>query len=167
MYHIRAMIRFQLIFCMIAALSTSAFCPIPLSQTREHLHSCPLKLVTEADVIALVEKAEDLWDQVEKLRNEANELSMQAESLGRDAEASTADAMKSLQQSLSEEKIEEAKNAQNLSLDLGALLDRAISATREADEIEILAEKAIAASEAALQQYMIDFPEDDEIDTLL
>lgn len=118
-------------------------------------------------MIALVEKAEDLWRQVEKLRNEANELSVQAESLGRDAEASTADAMKSLQQSLSEEKIEEAKIAQNLSLDLGALLDRAISATQEADEIEILAEEAIAASEAALQQYMIDFPEDDEIDTLL
>jgi hypothetical protein len=124
-------------------------------------------LVTEADVIALVEKAEELWGRVEKLRNEANELSMQAESLGRQAETSTADAMKSLQQLLSEEKIEEVKNAQNLSLDLGALLDRATSATREADEIEILAEEAIAASEAALEQYLIDFPEDGEIDTLL
>jgi len=124
-------------------------------------------LVTEADVIALVEKAEDLWVRVEKLRNEANDLSMQSESLGREAETSTADAMKSLQQSISEEKIEEANNAQNLSLDLGALLDRALSATREADEIEVLAEEAIAASEAAVEQYLIDFPEDDEIDTIL
>jgi len=118
-------------------------------------------------VIALVEKAEDLWVRVEKLRNEANDLSMQSESLGREAETSTADAMKSLQQSISEEKIEEANNAQNLSLDLGALLDRALSATREADEIEVLAEEAIAASEAAVEQYLIDFPEDDEIDTIL
>ena len=118
-------------------------------------------------MIALVEKAEDLWARVENLRNEANDLSMQAESLGREAESYTADAMKSLQQSISEEKIEEANNAQNLSLDLGALLDRALSATREADEIEVLAEEAIAASEAALEQYLIDFPEDDEIDTIL
>lgn len=92
---------------------------------------------------------------------------MQSESLGREAETSTADAMKSLQQSISDKKIEEANNAQNLSLDLGSLQDRALSVTREADEIEVLAEEAIAAAGAALEQYLIDFPEDDKIDTIL
>jgi hypothetical protein len=92
---------------------------------------------------------------------------MQSESLGREAETSTVDAMKSLQQSISDEKIEEANNAQNLSLDLGSLQDRALSVTREADEIEVLAEEAIAASGAALEQYLIDFLKDDKIDTIL
>jgi hypothetical protein len=39
--------------------------------------------------------------------------------------------------------------------------------TREADEIEVLAEEAIAASGAALEQYLIDFLKDDKIDTIL
>ena len=39
--------------------------------------------------------------------------------------------------------------------------------TREADEIEVLAEEAIVASGAALEQYLIDFPEDDKIDTII
>jgi len=51
-------------------------------------------------------------------------------------------------------------------IDLGSLLDRAMRATEEADQIEVLAEEALAASNAALEQHLIDFPEDDEIDTL-
>ncbi|KAL3777397.1 hypothetical protein ACHAW5_004226 [Stephanodiscus triporus] len=162
----------RVLSCMVAATSTSAFCPHPRARTRELRdgHSRPsLRLVTESDVMSLVEKAEELWARVERLRNEASDLSAQAESLGREAETSTADAAEKLLrlQSISEEKIREANDAQNLSLDLGALLDRAMSATREADEVEVLAEEAIAASEAALEQYLIDFPEDDEIDAIL
>ena len=144
----------------------SSFCP---SSTRccrhQPHHSSTLFLTTEEDVLALVEKAEDLWAQVEKLRKEANELSLKAESLGQEAETSAADAIKLLSGSISEDDIKEATNAQNLSIDLGSLVEKAAIATEEADKIEVLAEKALADSEAALEQYLIDFPEDDEIDT--
>ncbi|KAL7527200.1 hypothetical protein ACHAWF_002082 [Thalassiosira exigua] len=144
--------------------SVRAFCP---GHTTGRLHHA-LSLVTEADVIGLVEKAEDLWAKVETLRKEANDLSMQAESLGQEAETSTADAIESLKVkgAISEKELEEAKDAQNLSIDLGTLLEKATSATMQADEIELLAEEALAASEAALGQHLKDFPEDDEIDTI-
>ena len=148
--------------------TVSAFC-LPPVVTRGHIRRIPsmsINLVTEADVIALVEKAEDLWGQVEKLRKEANELSIQAETLGQDAEASTADAMEALKGSISVANIAEANNAQNLSIDLGSLVERAAKATEEADQIEVLAEEALVASEKALEQHLIDFPEDDEIDTI-
>ncbi|KAL7534194.1 hypothetical protein ACHAXR_005713 [Thalassiosira sp. AJA248-18] len=149
------------LLCIICVLSSgSAFvCP---SCTRGRLHFISLNLVNEADVIALVEKAEDLWAQVEQLRKKSNELSMEAESLGQEAETTTADAMESLKESISEEKIAEASNAQNLSIDLGSLLEQAMEASKKADEIEALAEEALAASEAALEQHLIDFPDDDE-----
>jgi len=156
----------RLLICIFAVTSVSAFCSPPLA-SRSRLHSSvSLQLVTEADVIALVEKAEDLWAQVETLRKEANDLSLQAESLGMEAETSAAGAMSSLQESISEEKLAEANEAQNSVIDLGSLLDRAMRATEEADQIEVLAEEALAASNAALEQHLIDFPEDDEIDTL-
>lgn len=121
---------------------------------------CIKFLVTEDDVISLVEKAENLWARVEKLRTEAKNLSLKAESLGQEAETSTADAMNSLKGSISAEKIEMANNAQNLSIDLGSLLEQVERATQMADEIEVLADEALAASEAAFEQHLIDFPED-------
>jgi hypothetical protein len=93
---------------------------------------------------------------------------MQAESLGREAESIAVIATEALQLSVSESKLEEAiVSSQNLSLDLGALLDKVKRVTQLADEIEIRAEKAIVASEAALERYLIDFPsEEDEPDTI-
>ena len=64
------------------------------------------------------------------------------------------------------EKIAEVNIAQNNALDLGALLDRAQQATEEADESEVLADEALAASEVALAQHLIDFPEDDQIEVM-
>ena len=118
-------------------------------------------MVTEDDVIALVDKAEDLWAKVQTLRNEANDLSIQAETLGQAAEVSAADAVKSLSHKidLSKEKIAEVQQAQSQSLDLGSLLERAMKASEEADEIEILANEALTASEQALEEHLIDFPE--------
>lgn len=141
----------------------TAFCP-PHATGR--LRSISLHLVTESDVVALVEKAEDLWGKVEKLRNKANELSIEAESLGQEAEDSAADVLDSLKESISEEKLEEANKAQNSCIDLASLLEKAKKSTEEADQIEVLAEEALAASESALEQHLIDFPEDDEIDTM-
>ena len=162
----------RLILCVIYVALVSAFCPSP---TRTHydvyrysiIHSSSsssssLHLVTEEDVIALVEKAEDLWGKVEQLRTSAKELSMQAEEMGEDAESSASEVMKGLTQKkidLSAEKIADLHQAQSQSLDLGSLLDKAAQATEEADEIEALANEALTASEAALEQHLIDFPE--------
>lgn len=151
----------QLVLCVYAATSVAAFCPPPHAIRPSRMHF-ELQLVTEADVIALVEKAEDLWAQVEQLRNEANDLSIKAETMGQDAETSTADAMKSLEGSISVGKLADANEAQNMSIDLGNLLERAMEATKKADEMEVLAEEALAASEAALEQHLIDFPENDQ-----
>mmetsp|Transcript_12961 Transcript_12961/g.27942 ORF Transcript_12961/g.27942 Transcript_12961/m.27942 type:complete len:158 (-) Transcript_12961:1365-1838(-) len=157
------MINRCILFWICVFTSVTAFCP---PHTTRRLRSISLHLVTESDVVALVEKAEDLWGKVEKLRNEANELSIQAESLGQEAEDSAADVLDSLKESISEEKLEEANKAQNSCIDLASLLEEAKKATEEADQIEVLAEEALAASESALEQHLIDFPEDDEIDMM-
>jgi len=150
----------RLIILFICSLSwTSAFCPLHARTTQRVYYSTTisLNLVTEDDVIALVDKAEDLWAKVQTLRNEANDLSIQAETLGQEAEVSAADAVKSLSQDkidLSEEKIQEVQQAQSQSIDLGSFLERAVKASEEADEVEILANEALAASEAALEQHL-------------
>lgn len=120
-----------------------------------------LFVVTEEEVIALVEEAEDLWAKAYEARKAANELSEKAEAIGKDAEVSASDVTEALKQSISEEKIADATNAQNLSLELGSLLEEALNAQDEADDIELRAEKALAASEAALEQHLIDFPENE------
>ena len=161
----------RLILCVIYVALVSAFCPSPTRtpsvSNRYKIHSSSsssssLHLVTEEDVIALVEKAEDLWGKVEQLRTTSKELSMQAEEMGEDAESSASEVMKGLTQKkidLSAEKIADLQQAQSQSLDLGSLLDKAAQATEEADEIESLANEALASSEAALEQHLIDFPE--------
>ena len=171
----------QLLACIcIASLSASAFlCPTTVSSNNYYcqiqqrrtrttiISSSQLNLVTEADVIALVEQAEALWTKVEQLRNEANDLSIQAETLGHETELSTEYATNLLKDNtISEGKIAEISIAQNNALDLGALLDRAQQATEEADESEVLADEALAASEVALAQHLIDFPEDDQIEVM-
>jgi hypothetical protein len=156
-----------LIFSAIYTASVACFCPsfpqrISLIGTSVVGNTSPksaLFVVTEEDVIALVEEAEDLWAKAYEARKTANELSEKAEAMGKDAEVSTSDATEALKQSISQDKIADATTAQNLSLELGSLLDEALQAQKEADEIEERAEKALAASEAALEQHLIDFPE--------
>ena len=154
-------IRLIILFICSLDWTASAFCPSLHTRTQGVYSTISLNLVTEEDVIALVDKAEDLWAKVQTLRNEANDLSIQAETLGQAAEVSAADAVKSLSHEkidLSKEKIEEVQQAQSQSIDLGSLLERAVKASEEADEIEILANEALAASEAALEQHLLDFP---------
>ena len=142
------------------AASVASFCPssLPLI-TSQPITKSALFLVTEEDVIAKVEEAEALWAKAYEARKAANELSEKAEAIGQDAEVSTSDATEALKQSISVAKVADATMAQNLSLDLGNVLEQAILAQEEADEIEAQAEMALAASEAALEQHLIDFPE--------
>ncbi|KAL3804190.1 hypothetical protein HJC23_013709 [Cyclotella cryptica] len=151
---------FLLIVHAIILASTASFCPHFPQHTRIRRTPRPsLNLVTEQDVLALVEKAEELWAEAYEARKTANELSERAESLGKDAELSAATSARALKESISEKNIEEASNAQNLSLELGSLLDEVVEAERKADEIEEKAEEALRASEVALEQHLIDFPE--------
>eukprot|EP00984_Skeletonema_dohrnii_P007608 scaffold2776_cov128-Skeletonema_dohrnii-CCMP3373.AAC.7 len=113
------------------AASVASFCPSFLPQQQRTSFttttSSPLQpsittalyVVTEEDVIALVEKAEDLWAKAYEARQAANKLSEKAEAIGLDAEVSTSDATEALKQSISVEKVADATTAQNLSLDLG------------------------------------------------
>ena len=160
MYHCSSLLFF--IFGAICIASVASFCPpqtIIKSPTSTTTSTTSIFLVTEEDVIKLVEEAEDLWAKAYEARKAANELSERAEAAGKNAELSTTDAMQALQESISIDKIADANEAQNLSLELGSLLDEVEKAQREADDIEVLADKALAASEAALEQHLIDFPE--------
>lgn len=137
--------------------SKSATCIAPSRPKTSQLH-----LVSEADVIKSVEIAEKLWDEALAARKIANKVSARAERLGQDAETSTSDVTASLKEgkSISVEKMEEAGRAQNLSLELGSLLDEAVEAQKKADEIEALAEEALKKSEEAFAQFLIDNPEE-------
>ena len=111
-------------------------------------------------MIELVEKAEDLWGRVAALRKESEALSLQAEDVGTEAEVATKEAEASLKAgSISESNMAEAQEAQNKALDLGSLLEAALAKSEEADEVEVLAEEALSASERALEQHLRDFPE--------
>jgi hypothetical protein len=118
-----------------------------------------LQLTTEEDVIQLVEKAEQLWSEAYTARQYANDLSAEAETLGISAEQTTSLATDSLQSSVSISKIGDAQHAQNLSLDLGALLKKVEEAERKAIEIEKKADEALKESEVAFERHLIDFPE--------
>jgi hypothetical protein len=160
MYHCSSLLLF--FFSAIYVASVASFCPpqtIIKSPASTSSTTTSIFLVTEEDVIKLVEEAEDLWAKAYEARKTANELSERAEAAGKNAELSTTVAMSALQESISIDKIADADEAQNLSLELGSLLDEVEKAQREADDIEVLADKALAASEAALEQHLIDFPE--------
>jgi hypothetical protein len=140
--------------------SAAGFCPIlPSISHHRASFASSLNLVTEADVLALVEKAEVLWDEALEARKRANSLSEKAESLGLSAETSASSSSEALQSSISIGKIADAQEAQNLAVDLGALLEEVKEAEERADEIEGRAEMALEESERALEQHLIDFPE--------
>ena len=145
--------------------NVTAFCPShrvinrTIHRPRARLSRSRLQLTTEEDVIKLVEKAETLWAEAYKARTIANELSERAQALGVSAEESASEATANLQTSVSLSKISDAQIAQNLSLDLGALVEQAKQAQDEADAIEKMADVALKESEVALEQHLIDFPE--------
>uniref|UniRef100_A0A6U0G547 Uncharacterized protein n=1 Tax=Helicotheca tamesis TaxID=374047 RepID=A0A6U0G547_9STRA len=127
--------------------------------------SSSLNAVTEEDVIAAVEKAEDLWADALEARKKANKLSEEAEGGATSASESADEAMGALQiksgGTFGMSNVETAKSALNKALDAGSKVDEALKATEEADRLEKLAEEALEASEKALEQHLIDFPEEE------
>eukprot|EP00591_Stephanopyxis_turris_P002576 CAMPEP_0195518264 /NCGR_PEP_ID=MMETSP0794_2-20130614/12648_1 /TAXON_ID=515487 /ORGANISM="Stephanopyxis turris, Strain CCMP 815" /LENGTH=134 /DNA_ID=CAMNT_0040647203 /DNA_START=182 /DNA_END=586 /DNA_ORIENTATION=+ len=119
-----------------------------------------LKLVSDEDVLAAVENAENLWAVALEARKKADALSEEAET-GASASADLADEattkLKSKKFGLAQ--IAAARMAMDSSLDLGNLMDRALDAADEADRLEVIAEEALLESEKALDQHVIDFPD--------
>eukprot|EP00526_Cylindrotheca_closterium_P022530 CAMPEP_0113628258 /NCGR_PEP_ID=MMETSP0017_2-20120614/14640_1 /TAXON_ID=2856 /ORGANISM="Cylindrotheca closterium" /LENGTH=173 /DNA_ID=CAMNT_0000538553 /DNA_START=1 /DNA_END=522 /DNA_ORIENTATION=- /assembly_acc=CAM_ASM_000147 len=128
-------------------------------------HPTSLFLVTEDDVIKAVEEAEELWAKALEARKTANTLSDRAEE---EAEASSARA-KEVEAKIKDnnisktpitmETLAEGDAVARSSLDAGNLVNRALAASAEADQLLQLAEEALEKSETTLEQHLIDFPD--------
>ena len=116
--------------------------------------------MTAEDVVRMVEDAEKLWDEAHEARKTANALSDRAEE---EAEAASHLAMETNERMregpISLEKISDADAATMANIDANSMVSKALAATEEADRLEALAEEKLKASEAALEQHLIDFPD--------
>ena len=123
-------------------------------------------LVTYEQVRSAVEAAEELWGRALAAREKADELSEEAERLSDEAvqktEESTNQVATSSKFSLS--MIGDARAAMDTSIEVQRLLGEAVKAATIADQLEVDAEAALQASEEALQQHLIDFPDSPEND---
>ena len=136
--------------------------PSPLARARScgRLVRC---LVSEEDVEALVEKAETLWESALAARKKADTLSSEAEAAANAAAVSSDEQAAKLDDAtkFSLGLLSGASDVMASSLDAGALLAEAVEAAEEAERLELEAEAALAASEAAIEQHLKDFPDDD------
>lgn len=123
--------------------------------------SC-LNLVTEDDVLEAVEKAEALWAKALEARKTANALSDRAEEEAEAAACSSKEVDSMFQnrsQPISMQQLAQADAAARSNLDAGGMVNRALQASDDADEMERLAEEALQKSEEKLEQHLIDFPD--------
>jgi hypothetical protein len=124
--------------------------------------------VTADDVEIAVETAERLWAEALEAREKAERLSEEAETMAGESEAAMSDTASSIDDA-SKFKLSmlgEAQQAQQASLDAGSILADALEAVEEADELEALAEAALVASEKAIEQHLVDFPDSELADEL-
>ena len=117
--------------------------------------------MTEDDVIAKVEAAESLWKEALEKRKTANALSDKAKEEAEAAANSVKDASENIIKgnAISLEKVQAADDATRLNIDAGSMVVRAFDACEEAEKCKLEAEGALQASEKALEQHLIDFPE--------
>merc|ERR1711935_238738 len=125
-------------------------------QVKQSKQPTALFLVTADDVIQAVEEAEVLWAKALDTRKTANVFSDQAEE---EAEASSARA-KEVEEKIKDntksktpitmETLAEGDAVARSSLDAGNMLNRALKASDEADELLQKAEEALEKSEATL-----------------
>lgn len=118
-----------------------------------------LQLVTEEDILEKLTKAEELWAEAHDARQEANKLSERAESEADTAATKAFAAKENMKVSISLEKLEQADAATVANIGATEVLSMALNASEKADELELLAEQALAESELALEQHFIDFPD--------
>ena len=126
-------------------------------------------LVTEDDVEIAVEVAEKLWAEALTARETADRLSSEAENLCEAGEVGATAAAESMGGEAVKFKLSmlgDAQAAMSASLDAGKILSDAFEANEEADKLEELAEAALAASERAIEQHLLDFPDSELADKL-
>eukprot|EP00536_Pseudo-nitzschia_multiseries_P004638 jgi/Psemu1/285233/fgenesh1_pg.78_\ len=121
-----------------------------------------LYLVSEEDVIAAVERAENLWEKALEARKEANALIDRAEEEA-NASAETAKEAENIfmdkTKPVSMEQLVQVDNAAKASLEATTLVNEATKASEEADRLESEAEEALKKSEEILDQHLIDYPD--------
>jgi|EP00900_Chrysochromulina_parva_P021770 hypothetical protein len=123
---------------------------------------CHISLVvTEDDVEAAVKAAEDAWADALKARELAEKLSIDAEEAAEAAGMSSeavADELKASNK-FSLRMLSGSSDAMGKSLEATSLLSDAVEAAEEASRLEEIAEAALAASEEAIAQHLLDFPD--------
>lgn len=123
---------------------------------------CHISLVvTEDDVEAAVKAAEDAWADALKARELAEKLSIDAEEAAEAAGMSSeavADELKASNK-FSLRMLSGSSDAMGKSLEATRLLSDAVEAAEEASRLEEIAEAALAASEEAIAQHLLDFPD--------
>ena len=128
-------------------------------------------MVTADDVELAVEVAEKLWAEALEAREKADKLATDAEEMTVATESDTAAAAKSVGSVEAATKLNlsmlgDAQKAMSASLEVGEVLADAFDADEEASRLEELAEAALAASEKAIEQHLIDFPDSELADEL-
>ena len=121
-----------------------------------------LSLVSEDDVIDAVEKAEALWAQALEARKTANALSDRAEEEAEAAAGTAKDAENIFQNKTSPVSMEQLVQFDAIAktnLDATTMVNKALKASQEADELEQLAEEALRKSEEQLEQHLNDYPD--------
>ena len=125
--------------------------------------------VTADDVELAVEKAEKLWAEALAAREKAEALAVKAEELANQSEMSTSSAKDALEDSTGATKFKlsmlgDAQAAMDVSIRAGEVLADAYDAAEEAERLEALAEAALTASEDAIEQHLLDFPDSELAD---
>ena len=113
-------------------------------------------------MIEAVEKAETLWAQALEARKTANALSDRAEEEAEAAAGSAKEAENIFQNKTSPVSMEQLVQFDAIaktSLDSTTMINKALKASEEADELEQLAEEALRKSEEQLEQHLKDFPD--------
>jgi hypothetical protein len=121
-----------------------------------------LSLVSEDDVIEAVERAETLWAQALEARKTANALSSRAEEEAEAAAGTAKDAENIFQNKTSPVSMEQLVQFDAIAktnLDASSMVNKALKASKEADQLEQLAEAALRKSEEQLEQHLKDFPD--------
>jgi hypothetical protein len=143
-----------------AYLSTNTV--INLRQQSSSSTTTRIFLVSEEDVLEVVEYAETSWAAALEARKTANELSDKAEE---EAEA-TADLAKKAEgifddrsKRVTMEQLVQVDAVAKNSLDATSSLNRAMEASDEADRLEQEAEEALRKSEERLDQHLKDYPD--------
>jgi hypothetical protein len=145
-------------------LSMSSLSELQLQQQPFYRSRTDNTTVTEEDVMAAVEYAEQLWAQALEARKTANALSDRAEEEAEASEVRSKETEAFVQQnkrttqSITMEQLVQVDAAAKSNLDASVMVNRALRATDVADHFEVLAEDALRISEEWLEQHIKDYP---------